>query len=306
MLKNSWWSTPSDGNTAAWQLTQQTKRGQGTSSRTVSNCINTASNSWAQAVSFHQRDRLENQTFSSYRRGVGRGEEAEKGDFKFLPFSSLFLAFPRLEQVSSSAWGESEDSGDARLSCSRKGGFVELRMRFTLQLGKGFGAGGSDAGWQRSSPGSPSLHRASILALNPPPFCFSNCSEVFFLLEKQGAGCKHIPVPVQMCFACTSLRANALPTSPDKSLHSLARHLQPATARPRPALPTHLSLLTRSLLGLCYSSPAFSIEVVSHLTWDSSPTVLICSIQATVTMQKKSCLKKDTEKFPADASNHAR
>lgn len=148
--------------------------------------------------------------------------------------------------------------------------------------------------------------RASILALNPPPFCFSNCSEVFFLLEKQGAGCKHIPVPVQMCFACTSLRANALPTSPDKSLHSLARHLQPATARPRPALPTHLSLLTRSLLGLCYSSPAFSIEVVSHLTWDSSPTVLICSIQATVTMQKKSCLKKDTEKFPADTSNHAR
>lgn len=99
---------------------------------------------------------------------MGRGEEAEKGDFKFLPFSSLYLAFPRLEQVSSSAWGESEDSGDARFSCSRKGGFVEHRMRFTPQLGQGVGAGGSDAGWQRSSPGSPSLHRASILALNSP------------------------------------------------------------------------------------------------------------------------------------------
>lgn len=113
---------------------------------------------------------------------MGRGEEAEKGDFKFLPFSSLFLAFPRLEQVSSSAWGESEDSGDARLSCSRKGGFVEHRMRFTLQLGQGVGAGGSDAGWQRSSPGSPSLHRASILALAPQVHLpFVSLTVVFFL-----------------------------------------------------------------------------------------------------------------------------
>lgn len=181
-------------------------------------------------------------------------------------------------------WGEAGSSLHPILSY-QKGPFCGAWGESLAGVG-GWGRS-FDMGWQ--SPGPPSLHLLSMhqqLTSAPSSFCFPSCYKAFFFsLQAHHSSNTNI------------LHASLLPRL-FPPLLCLAEHLQPSPACPRAS--THQQDLQGS------ATPHLSsIEVVSHLTSDLRPTVLLSSTQARVTMQKTTCLKKDM-KFPAATSNHAR
>lgn len=101
---------------------------------------------------------------------------------KYLSLSSLFQTSPCLEQIaSSSVWEESGGLLRLRfLTCTRETRLVEHRkeiqpsryFRLTLCTPWVNRAGGSDAGWWRPCPGSPSLCASASSHWNSSEVCF--------------------------------------------------------------------------------------------------------------------------------------